>query len=334
MAIDTCVENFSGTVLLALAASTAKSRPRDDPRPLISAGIQDEICLKNRLRRRWQVSRYPALKAEVNRLQRSVTRRLNEWRNDQWSATLESRRPIAVKDDQADDESSYSVSPLVTLGGIALSDSEKAEAHAVNLETQFQPVTVPSVPAVIEIVNVGLRSYFRAPANEPKLTNPEEVQEAIRGLRVSTAPGPNGIPNRALKHLPQRAVPLLVQIFNAILLTHHFPTAWKHARVISILKLGKDPALPSSYRPISLLDSIGQLFEKILLPRILHEVNVRGLMRDEQFGFRPKHSTSLQLARLVERIARIFGEKRLTGTVFLDVAKALIPSESMASSTS
>jgi len=111
MAIDTCVENFSGAVLQALAASTPKCRPRDDPRPPIPAGIQDEIRLKNRLRRRWQVTRDPALKAEVNRLQRSVTRRLNEWRNDQWSVTLESRRPIAVEDDQAGDESSYSVSP-------------------------------------------------------------------------------------------------------------------------------------------------------------------------------------------------------------------------------
>jgi hypothetical protein len=45
-------------------------------------------------------------------------------------------------------------------------------------------------------------------------------------------------------------------------------------------------------------------------------------MRDEQFGFRPRHSTSLQVARLVERITRNFGEKRLTGAVFLDVAKA------------
>ena len=39
-------------------------------------------------------------------------------------------------------------------------------------------------------------------------------------------------------------------------------------------------------------------------------------------GFRPRHSTSLQLARLVEKITRNFGEKRLTGAVFLDVAKA------------
>jgi hypothetical protein len=61
--------------------------------PPISAGIQDEIGLLNRLRRRWQVTRNPALKGEVNRLQRFVTRLLNEWRNDQWSATLESLDP-------------------------------------------------------------------------------------------------------------------------------------------------------------------------------------------------------------------------------------------------
>ena len=45
-------------------------------------------------------------------------------------------------------------------------------------------------------------------------------------------------------------------------------------------------------------------------------------MWDDQFGFRPRYNTSLQLARLVERITRIFGEKRLTNAVFLDVAKA------------
>jgi hypothetical protein len=182
-------------------------------------------------------------------------------------------------------------------------------------------VADPSIPAVIETVEVALKSYFQAPASEPILTNPDEVHEAIRGLKVGKAPGPNGMPNRALKHLPQRAVILLVQIFNAILLTHHFPSLWKHARVISILKTGKDPALPSSYRTISLLDVIGILFEKILLARILREVSERGLMRDEQFRFRPGHSTSLKLARLVERMSRNFGEK-LTGAVFLDVAKA------------
>jgi len=78
MANDTYVENFSGAVLKAPAASTPKRDPRDDPRPSIPSGIQDEIRLKNRLRREWQITRDPTLKAEVNRLQRSVSRRMNE----------------------------------------------------------------------------------------------------------------------------------------------------------------------------------------------------------------------------------------------------------------
>jgi len=45
-------------------------------------------------------------------------------------------------------------------------------------------------------------------------------------------------------------------------------------------------------------------------------------MRDEQFRFRYRHSTSMQLACLIEKITRNFGEKRLTGAVFLDMAKA------------
>jgi hypothetical protein len=85
--------------------------------------------------------------------------------------------------------------------------------------------------------------------------------------------------------------------------------------------MGNDPALPSSYWPISLLDTIGKLFEKIVLARILHVASERRLMRDEQFVFRPRHSTSLQLAHLVQRTTRNFSEKRLTGAVFLDVAK-------------
>jgi hypothetical protein len=152
-----------------------------------------------------------------------VTRQLTVWRNDQWSATLDpedqslwrmTKRVMRVP----------TPSPPGHPGGIALSDSEKAEALADSLETQFQPVADPSVPTVIEMVDVALRSYFLTPASEPELTNPDEVQEAIRGLKFNKAPGPNGIPNRALKHLPQRAVSLLVHIFNAVLFTHHFPS--------------------------------------------------------------------------------------------------------------
>jgi len=56
---------------------------------------------------------------------------------------------------------------LVKPGGHALSDSEKAVALADRLEAQFQPVTFPSVPAIIEMVDEVLESYLQTfPANQ------------------------------------------------------------------------------------------------------------------------------------------------------------------------
>jgi hypothetical protein len=60
------------------------------PTALSLASIQNETRLKNRVRRQWQLTRDPALKAQINRLQKSVTYQLNEWRNEQWSVALES----------------------------------------------------------------------------------------------------------------------------------------------------------------------------------------------------------------------------------------------------
>jgi len=89
-----------------------------------------------------------------------------------------SRKPVAVEDGQAGDESSYSVSPWSPRGN-RFSDSEKAEALGDTLETQFQSVADPAVPAIIEMVDVALRSYFQTPASEPKLTNPDEVKKPL-----------------------------------------------------------------------------------------------------------------------------------------------------------
>jgi hypothetical protein len=76
-----------------------------------------------------------------------------------------SRRRIAVEDDQTGEKSPYSISPWSPRGE-SLSQTEKAEALADSLETQVQPVTDPSVPAVTEVIDVALRSYFMTPASE------------------------------------------------------------------------------------------------------------------------------------------------------------------------
>jgi hypothetical protein len=70
------------------------------------------------------------------------------------------------------------------------------------------------------------------------------------------------------------------------------------------------------------MGTVYNYFEKILCKRFKLTIKEYGQLRDEQFGFRPKHSTTLQLACLVEIVNRIFDERRLTGALFSNVAKA------------
>jgi hypothetical protein len=302
--IDKCLEELTSAIHEATAASAPRRRPCADPWPLLLASIQDDVRLKNRLRRQWQITRDPALKTQINRLQKFVTYQLNVRRNDQWSDALDS----SDSEDQSlwkmTKRSSHSVAPWQVPSGLAVSDSEKAEALADILEAQFQPVDDQSDPAFTEVADKAMRAYEYTPVSEPTLTTPSDVLQTSKALKAGKAPGLNGIPNRVLRHLTKRAITFRMKVFNAILRTQYFPPAWKHARVVPTVKPGKEPTLPSSFKPIRLLDTVGKLFLKILITRVLREVNERGLLRDEQFAFRPGHSKTLQLARVVERVNR------------------------------
>lgn len=81
--IDTCVVHLSSPIRRALEVSIPKSRTRADPRPPIPACSQDEIRLKNRLRRQWKITRDPTLMAEVKSQHRKVL-----WISTECHATL------------------------------------------------------------------------------------------------------------------------------------------------------------------------------------------------------------------------------------------------------
>jgi len=53
--------------------------------------------------------------------------------------------------------------------------------------------------------------------------------------------------------------------------------------IIIIPKPRKDPKIPTNHRPISLLNTMGKLFEKLLLSRL--KTHIMSKIRPEQFGF-------------------------------------------------
>jgi hypothetical protein len=102
----------------------------------------------------------------------------------------------------------------------------------------------------------------------------------------------------------------------------YFPTIWKAAKVIPIHKPNKPPTDANSYRPISLLSSISKLLERIIASRLTTFINQNHLIPDTQFGFRKKHPTVSQLARITDYISHGYNLHKHTGMALLDLEKA------------
>ena len=72
-----------------------------------------------------------------------------------------------------------------------------------------------------------------------------------------------------IKSLPKKGMIFLTTLFNSILRLNYFPSQWKYAEIIMILKPNKQENVLTSYRPISLLSIFSKIFERILLERLL-----------------------------------------------------------------
>lgn len=96
----------------------------------------------------------------------------------------------------------------------------------------------------------------------------------------------------------------------------------KHAQIVPIPKAQADFKHPVNYRPISLLPTIGKLFERLLEKHIRAHLSSHNIIQEEQFGFMPRHSTTNQLLRIIEFAKEGFGKGEKTAILFLDIEKA------------
>jgi hypothetical protein len=127
-------------------------------------------------------------------------------------------------------------------------------------------------------------------------------------------------PNECLRHLLRRLLAYLTHLFNHCLRPSYFSKPWKEAKVITLPKPGKNPKFPQHLRPISLLSTTGNLFEKVILKIVQRHIEERGLLNASKlFGFRAHHSTTLQCMRFMDHITLNFNNNMSMGSVFLDI---------------
>jgi hypothetical protein len=200
--------------------------------------------------------------------------------------------------------------------------SEKANAIADCLENQFTPYGLcdenherrveARVDALLDAVD----------DSPPQKIRPCDLKKLVNSLKLRKACGIDGIQNECLRHLPRRPLLHLTHLFNRCYRLAHFPQSWKETKIITLPNPGKYPKFPQNLPPISLLPTTGKLFEKVILQFLKKHIEEKGLLNASQFGFRARHSTTLQLMRLTDHVSLNFNNKISKAAVFLDIEKA------------
>ncbi|CAB0039970.1 unnamed protein product, partial [Trichogramma brassicae] len=159
--------------------------------------------------------------------------------------------------------------------------------------------------------------------------NLEELKGAQSRIKERSAPGPDGIPNSALKIAIATRPDIFLRVYTMCLETGVFPSGWKRQRLVLLPKPGKPPDEPSSYRPLCMLDTAGKILERIICDRLEAFTERPGGLSERQYGFRKGRSTMDAIEDVVSAAREAIagkrwyrGTKKYCAVVTLDVRNA------------
>lgn len=150
--------------------------------------------------------------------------------------------------------------------------------------------------------NLDLPSLTTEESNflEQPITS-EELIKALHSMPNNKSPGPDGLPAEFYKHFWDILSPFFNKLFAEIQTTSTIPTHMNTALITVFLKPNKDPTHPSSYRPLSLINTDLKIITKTLATRI--ETVMQSLMHPDQTGFIKNRHASDNSRRLFNLIS-------------------------------
>lgn len=156
-------------------------------------------------------------------------------------------------------------------------------------------------------------------------TYPVTVEEVLKvahtNVKPNKAAGYDDFKPGIIKQVIPYIVKPLTHLCNISFNTGIFPDKLKIAKVKPIFKKG-DPSHFENYRPISLLSVFSKIIERLMFNRIYSFLCKYNVLNNEQYGFRPDHSTELALADAVNNIYNSLDKNNTCVGVFLDLSKA------------
>ncbi|CAB0041135.1 unnamed protein product, partial [Trichogramma brassicae] len=157
----------------------------------------------------------------------------------------------------------------------------------------------------------------------------EELRGECRRIKDHTAPGPDRVPNSAIKIAIAKHPDILFQVYTACLRTGVFPACWKRQRLDLRPKPGKPPEELSSYRPLCMLDTAGKILERIICDHLEATTESPGGLSNHQYRFWKERLTINAIENVIATARKAIagkrwnrGTKKYCAVVTLDVKNA------------
>ncbi|XP_045456460.1 uncharacterized protein LOC123666411 [Melitaea cinxia] len=143
-----------------------------------------------------------------------------------------------------------------------------------------------------------------------------QIYRKLLTLNVSKGAGHDRIPPLFISRCASNLVEPLFVIFNCSLTSRIFPSIWKVAQVVPIFK----SELFSNYRPISILSTLGKVFESLVCPVL--QSYFSKYLNENQHGFVKGRSVNTNLVLYVEEITKHIDSNKQVDALYTDFSKA------------
>ena len=155
----------------------------------------------------------------------------------------------------------------------------------------------------------------------------DQLVQAISAANSKGASGKDNIPVLVFKPIigNQKALNVLLDIFNRMFNQGFVPTQWKSSIIIPIPKTIDNPNKISNWRPIKLLAACQKLFTTMIKNKMADYFRNLNLISDNLYGFRSNRSIHQVLFILNSKFKEIYSNKNHLKEMFiltLDINKA------------
>ena len=146
----------------------------------------------------------------------------------------------------------------------------------------------------------------------------DEVFDIINNLQNGKS---SDIPIGVIKKTSNIISPILSHHFNYLMKIGKFPDELKLGKITPIFKKDSEELI-ENYRPVSTLPIFGKIFEKLIYSRLYNYFSSRGILHENQFGFRRHHSTNHALNYSIDQIKLSISKGDHVLGIFIDLSKA------------